>query len=314
MVEFLLVMPMFVMFVLVTAELSQMYKAKSVVDMAALSAARAGAIANGSKKKMRTAAAVALTPLYTHSASAAGVSAAMANAIVDANLPHAVGSNTVTKTFAGSFNGASAGSLAQRTVKIDILSPTKRMASDFGVKRNYGDESSEKVDVIPNDNLTFRSTKKINNVNVQDANLLKIRLTYLYELKMPLTRYFFTPFMNANLTGVLFGGESAGVVTDLGYRVPLVSYATVRMQSDFKLASLDESDTAIEAHDSKPYVPPVTPTDPSNPTDPSDPNNPSDPSTPNEPTTPGNTDLSGDPTGDDTNGCPGSVSSSSKSS
>ena len=92
--------------------------------------------------------------------------------------------------------------------------------------------------MIPNDNLMYRSTVQRNGVNVQDANLLKIRVTYLYETKMPLTRYFFTPLMNANLTGVLFGGQSAGTTLDAGWRIPLVSYATVRMQSDFKGISL----------------------------------------------------------------------------
>ncbi|MCL1860320.1 MAG: hypothetical protein FWG52_02120, partial [Proteobacteria bacterium] len=140
----------------------------------------------------------------------------------------------------------------------EILSPTSRMMKDFGVSRSYGEarartawqrmtgqpatvDGAYTARVIPNDNLMYRDTRLINNVNVQDANLLKIRVTYLYETKMPLTRYFFMPFMNANLTGVLFAGQArrfGGVAVGSDWRVPLVSYQTVRMQSDFKEASL----------------------------------------------------------------------------
>jgi hypothetical protein len=62
---------------------------------------------------------------------------------------------------------------------------------------------------------------------------------------MPLTRYFFTPLMNANLSHVLFQGGASGNTADApgGWRIPLVSYATVRMQSDFKAASLSAAGT-----------------------------------------------------------------------
>jgi uncharacterized membrane protein YgcG len=241
MTETLIALPMFVLLIFLIAELGLMYQAKSVLDVAALAAARSGAIHHGDPGEMRNAAALALTPLYTKDASPAGVIEGAARARVDTTLPHTVGSTDITQVpFGPAFNGAGGG--AQAGLKIDILSPTRRMmANDFGVMRAYvgGSNSSTKERVIPNDNLSYRDTRLINGVNVQDANLLKIKVTYLYELKMPLTRYFFTPLMNANLTRTLFGGEAVGNTADLGWRVPLVAYATVRMQSDFKAASLD---------------------------------------------------------------------------
>ncbi|MDR2031586.1 MAG: pilus assembly protein [Azoarcus sp.] len=241
MVEMLIALPMFVLLIFIIAELGLMYQAKSILDVAALAAARSGAIHHGDPGEMRNAAALALTPLYTKDASATGVMEGAVKSRIDATLPHMVGStSTTTLPTLPTFNGAPA--LAPRAgLTVDILSPTRRMVEDFGVMRRYigGSDSETKEEVIPNDNLRYRDTRQINGVNVQDANLLKIKVTYLYELKMPLTRYFFTPLMNANLTRTLFGGEAAGNTADLGWRVPLVYYATVRMQSDFKAASLD---------------------------------------------------------------------------
>jgi hypothetical protein len=243
MVETLISLPMFVLLIFIIAELALMYQAKSVLDMAALAAARSGAIHHGDAGEMENAASLALTPLYVKDASTSGVIEGAVKAKIDTSLPHMVGSTSTTQLpFLPTFNGAPA--MAPRAgLTVDILSPTRQMVEDFGVMRNYlgGSDSETRERVIPNDNLSYRDTKQIHGVNVQDANLLKIRVTYLYELKMPLTRYFFTPFMNANLTGTLFGGEAEGVRTDLGWRVPLISYATVRMQSDFKAASLDGS-------------------------------------------------------------------------
>jgi len=237
MVELIIALPMFVLFIFVIAELSRMHEAKSLLDVAALSAARAGAIHGGDSGKMKSAAATAMAPLYvTDEASVADVTAAIAKSQADTALTHSVGSTGIMD----SFNDAGGG--IQQGIRIEILSPTAQMVKDFGVIRADAQGNASKAKVIPNDNLMYRSTQLINNVNVQDANLLKIKVTYLYETKMPLTRYFFTPLMNANLTAVLFGGESAGSTADAptgtGWRVPLVAYATVRMQSDFKEASL----------------------------------------------------------------------------
>ena len=124
-----------------------------------------------------------------------------------------------------------------------------------GVRRPDAQGKTVSYNMIPNDNLMYRSTVQRNGVNVQDANLLKIRVTYLYETKMPLTRYFFTPLMNANLTGVLFGGQPEGITQDTGGRIPLVSYATVRMQSDFKGTSLAAGNSSTPSSPGTPGTP-----------------------------------------------------------
>jgi RHS repeat-associated protein len=241
-VELSIALPMFVLLIFIIAELGLMHEAKSVLDVAALAAARSGAIHGGDAGEMKNAAVLALAPLYASETGAAGLAAGWGKAKLDTGLPHAAGATSVVNNPPGaSFNGA--GGASASGLQVDILSPTRQMVSDFGVMRSHLDGSSEtrKEKVIPNDNLSYRDTRLINGVNVQDANLLKIKVIYLYETKMPLTRYFFTPFMNANLTNVLFEGGAAGSTAEApgGWRVPLVAYATVRMQSDFKLASLE---------------------------------------------------------------------------
>jgi hypothetical protein len=240
MVELLIALPMFVLLIFIIAEFGLMYQAKSVLNVAALAAARSGAIHGGNTDKMKAAAALALTPLYTNEANTSGLIGGVFRSKLDTALPHAVGTTDLIRNPLGpTFNGIGSG--MQMGLTVDILSPTPRMVEDFGVMRAYlsGSDSAHTERVIPNDNLMYRSTTPINDVNVQDANLLKIRVSYLYALKMPLTHYFFTPLMNANLTGVLFGGEAAGNTAAGDFRVRLVSYATVRMQSDFREASLD---------------------------------------------------------------------------
>jgi hypothetical protein len=236
MVELAIAMPMFVMLIFVIAELGLMYQAKSLLDVASLAAARAGAVNGGDPGRMRATAANTMSPLYAPGRGLAG--AALASR-TDAGIPHAVGS-TSTMPGPGTSTINSAGGGAQRGIEVGIISPTSQMVQDFRVNRTYR-KGQAAVAVIPNDNLMYRSTALRNGVNVQDANLLKIRVTYLYETKMPLTRYFFTPFMNSNLTAVIFGGEAeggAGMARDTNWRIPLVSYATVRMQSDFREGSL----------------------------------------------------------------------------
>ena len=263
MVELVIALPMFLMLIFVIAEMSLMHQAKSVLDMASLAAARAGAINQGDPARMKTAAAAAMSPLYAPGTNLAG---AIGASTADAHALHAVGSTRITHVPSGpNFNDAGGGS--QPGIKVEILSPTRQMVKDFGVSRSYGEARPRTERVIPNDNLMYRDTREINGVNVQDANLLKIRVTYLYQTRMPMTKYFFTPLMNASLMSVMFGGEAIGNTADApggdGWRVPLVSYATVRMQSDFKEASLSAAvdGTSGTGWEGKPG----TPGDPGNP-------------------------------------------------
>jgi hypothetical protein len=245
MTEFIIAMPLFILFIFVIAELALMYQAKSIVDMAALAAARTGAINNADKSSMEKAAAVALTPLYTHKTETEGEETEGAKWKFDLlkgaekSVEDSSGSTRYSATWDDGTSYSPSES-EEKVVQVEILSPTSAIAEPFSMKR--GDER-----VVPNDSLMYRKTMEYSGVNIQDVNLLKIKLTYLYETKMPFVHYFFAPFTEANLTRTLFTEEPPRVSPDSspepvedgrGARVPLVSYAIVRMQSDIKLANL----------------------------------------------------------------------------
>lgn len=192
-VEMAITLLIFLMVIFAIAEMALMYKAKAVVDMAALAAARAGAVdgaRSGLMSGMRMAGKSALAPLYMKRATGSGE---LAGAIVRSNAD-------VTGMF------------------IDVLNPTAASFADHGVTANGRR-------FIPNDNLMYRSTqvKSSSRQNIQDANLLKIRLTFCYKPVMPLNEQF--------LSLVMSWFNMADVCRSQG-RVPIRSEAVVRMQSE----------------------------------------------------------------------------------
>ncbi|AMM24611.1 TadE/TadG family type IV pilus assembly protein [Variovorax sp. PAMC 28711] len=192
-VEMAITMVIFLMVIFAIAEMALMYKAKAVVDMAALAAARAGAVDNarsGLTSQMRLAGKSALAPLYMKRAAGRGE---LAGAIVRANVD-----------VSGMF--------------IDVLNPSPASFADHGVTANGRR-------FIPNDNLMYRSTqvKGGSRQNIQDANLLKIRLTYCYKPVMPL---------NEEFLSLVLAWFNLGDVCRAQGRVPIRSEAVVRMQSE----------------------------------------------------------------------------------
>lgn len=192
-VEMSISLLIFLMVIFAIAEVALMFKAKAVVDMAALAAARAGAVdhaRSGLTDQMSFAGRTALAPLYMRSATGTGE---LAGAILRSQTD-----------LGGMF--------------IDVLNPTSASFTDHGVTaggRRF----------IPNDSLMYRSTrvKAASGQNIQDANILKIRLTYCYEPQMPLSNEFLSMALS------IFNGTDACRIRG---RIPIRSEALVRMQSD----------------------------------------------------------------------------------
>ncbi|WP_225780818.1 TadE/TadG family type IV pilus assembly protein [Xenophilus sp. Marseille-Q4582] len=186
----------FLMVIFAIAEVALMFKAKAVVDMAALAAARAGAVDHaraGPTSKMHMAGRTALAPLYMRTGTG---SAELASAIVRAHAD-----------------------LIALNMSIDVLNPTAASFADHGVN------AAGKPRFIPNDSLMYRSTrvKATSGQNIQDANLLKIRLTYCYEPRMPLANEFL------RLALSLFNGTD---MCRIRGRLPIRAEALVRMQTE----------------------------------------------------------------------------------
>jgi hypothetical protein len=201
--EFLIAIPIFMFMVLMVFQLALVYRAKSLLDYATFEAARVGAVTGADLAAMERAFAKAMTPLYASSTGAGGVLDGWRKARVDLLLHSS----------------------------IEIVSPTATAMEDFR-ERQYDGRYA-----LPNDNLSYRdSTVGGSGMSVQDANILKIRVDYNYRLLVPFVDRVlrgdsrFIPRSGLFDPGVVDLARDHVVFGDRN-RMPLQSYAVVRMQS-----------------------------------------------------------------------------------
>ena len=266
MVEFTLVAPLAMLLILAIIQVGMVYAAKLTLNHAAFMAARTGANTHADKGKMLTELTKGLIPFYQNALD---------------------GNDLMRLTY------AFAKAKADRTlglISLDILNPSPQSFADFGIQDP--DLGTKK---IPNDNLQFRARTlgTTSQQSIQDANLLKIKATYGYELKVPLMAMVFKAIMCGEAGNVrAWSGGTSGFDADncaLYYRrgrIPILSYATVRMQSP----AFEGSTAAAPGPDDPP-----APTDPNDPNDPADPGNSGSSTDPGTPTDPGKCDPATDP-------------------
>jgi hypothetical protein len=194
--EFLVAMFGFGVLLLGLLQTILLYRAKATVDYAALEAARAGALHGADKGQMQKGLARGLTPLYATA--------------------------TASPTAAGTFEAygkAYLAVLAFSTIK--VLSPTTGSFDDFKEAQYDGTMA------LPNDSLNFRPTSVgSHGLSVQDANILKIQVTYTYPLIVPVIDRMLSTMGIASLDIARTATEGHKV-----YSLPIVASATVRMQS-----------------------------------------------------------------------------------
>jgi len=196
MVEFLLALASFGLLLLGLFQAILFYRAKATIDYAALEAARAGALHGAAKADMATGFARGVTPLFA-TATASPDPTHTLEAFVKAKLQAPLHS------------------------KIEVISPTAAAFNDFKEAQWDGRQA------IPNDSLNFRpTTVKASGMSVQDANILKIRVTYNYPLIVPV--------IDRLVSATLLQGPDPVYTTIEGhtvYSIPIVATAEVRMQS-----------------------------------------------------------------------------------
>lgn len=193
-IESLIVLPLLLLLLLGIVQYSFIYTAKSALDYAAFMSARAGAIDHASKDSI-----------------VEGLIRSMVSLTAPAQDDSSLASsfNKVRKDF-------------EDYSSVKILNPTQEAFIDFGVKSmNHGRLE------IPNEMLHVTNSQVGHNsqVNIQDANLLKIRVMYGYPLRIPFVNHFIVQ-------------AAKWVIQDpekLYYlqhnRLPILATATVRMQS-----------------------------------------------------------------------------------
>lgn len=211
-VETVVVIGVFGTFLLGIFQAILFYRAKTVVDYAALEAARSGATNFAEKEPMRLGLLRGLMPLYTHEAGNQGLLDGYAATLVAVHNP--------------------------LVTRIDVISPTRAAFDDFKMAEFDG------VKAIPNDSLAFRSGEtRASGLSVQDANILKIRVVYGYKMIVPVVDKIVIGFFRSGLYKDMSATEI--LMLESG-RLPIVSQATVRMQTPIRdrnlLASADGSD------------------------------------------------------------------------
>lgn len=199
-VEATIALPVLLVVILAVIQFGFVYQAKATLNHAALLAARAGAVANATPDAIRHGLAQGLAPLTSPDASLQGVAAAVAR--VEGEL--------------------------LTDARIRILNPTREAFDDFAVE-------IDGVRELPNDRLHARDTRPgaSGGLNVQDANLLRVEVTYGYELKVPLVNGFLSRLLQLTRDRDAFHQQLLR-----RNRLPITSTATVRMQSPLRFSEL----------------------------------------------------------------------------
>ena len=196
-VEAALVLPSMVLLLLGAIQLTQIQQARLLADHAAFAAARAGIVMNGDPEKMRSAAALALSP----ASGRAGDLAALGKAVLRLEAEEAA-----LQPF------------GLRRLAIDVLNPA---AADFA---RYGKHLDGKE-------IDFDDVRP----GAAEATLLSLRLRYLYELKVPFANQAIERVWMAAQRrapdGALLAGLLAASRAGRHY-LPLTAFYTMRMQSN----------------------------------------------------------------------------------
>jgi hypothetical protein len=171
-VEYIILFPVMVLLILGTVQFALIYQAKSTLDYATFMAARQGALKNAKKLYIKDGLAEGMTPLFANSSDLVGMLRGRAVAMIEAFNPLAT--------------------------EVDILNPTKEVFDSFAVDGK-----------MPNDNLMYRPTTEEHGENIQDANVLTVKVRYCVPLIVPLVNkviysLYFGYKAIVNLSGVTF--------------------------------------------------------------------------------------------------------------
>ena len=230
MVETLIVVFLTLLILLGVVQFGLIYNAKTTLNYAAFEAARSGALNYADRTAIEYGLARGLAPLYTSVNVADGVFTKI---------------NQVQQARDQVFQEIQDGQFVciQR-----VNPPSAAFSTGLAVPDPTGNFTGEKL--IPNDHLLYRSKKTFNNLSIQDANLLKLRVTYCYPMIVPIISTAIqrltgtAPQTSTPLaTGQSQGSPTYGSVIPPGAfqqncyaqgRFPIVAQAIVRMQTPVK--------------------------------------------------------------------------------
>jgi hypothetical protein len=201
-VEAVIALPIILLVGLSAVQWAFLHEARAVATHAAFMATRAGSLEHASVTSIRRAFAQALLPLYSPESSAAGLVSTLTQEV----LPDVTAS-----------------------ARIRILNPTREAFADFGEVVNGELE-------LPYADLDQRSTApgSASGLNIQDANLLRVQVTYGHPLTVPFVGWIIARAAEATqlMVPVFDARELAMLATE---RLPITVTSTVRMHSRARL-------------------------------------------------------------------------------
>lgn len=200
MIEFVVVGPVVTLLGLAVLQYGMLFFAKNQINHASFMAARAGSMGNANLSTVANAYTKALIPLYGGGRNQAELTEAYGKAVAD------VAGNT----------------------RIELLNPTKESFdswNDVTLQNSIGHGKK----VIPNSGLVFKNPNELKaGQSIQDANIIKLRITHGYEPKVPLIKLIYTKYLqwlDPNTDNFHSQLVNAG-------RIPVVTNVTLQMQSD----------------------------------------------------------------------------------
>ncbi|WP_242540414.1 TadE family protein [Trinickia mobilis] len=207
MVECIVVFPVLILLAAGIVQAGLLYHAQATLDNATLRAARAGAVAHGAYASLRDGLARGLAPMFATKTGQAAAQRALDAAAIE------VGDSALTS--------------------VSIVNPTEDAFRDFARRDDYVGKTTLE---IPNDTLMYRDPRpgSRSGMSIQDANLLKIRVTYCYDMVVPAINQVF--YQAVRLLDGRSENRCVAHAKPTGqWRFPLTSEATVRMQTPFRL-------------------------------------------------------------------------------
>lgn len=235
-VEHIIAWPLLLLLTLGTLQMVMLYKAKLTLNHATFQAAREGSVNHG-KGKCRACADTGLNLMNAK--------------LVEGMAPlYMKGSPSILNYGKAVFN-AKTSQLALKPV--EIISPSLGIFNAFKKNLYTLKCSTSKCNEnkpnfqIPNDNLNVRSVKptKLGKVslNIQDANLLKIRSNWCYSLEIPVANKILSEIVRFTYTDPKMANKKVACDTlalahsqikgSAIYMLPLSSTSTVQMQTPF---------------------------------------------------------------------------------
>lgn len=227
-IEFVIVVPLFAFLLAGTFEIALMYRTKALLNAATFEAAQQGSLNNARQSAMNDGLAQGMMPMYLRSRNAGGVAAAYTRARALIAIP-----------------GAPMG-------RVQIVSPSRDAFNRFRetqlIRQPNGRDA--RVQVIPNDNLMWRnaavqtvtvSGQRVQ-MNIQDANVLKVRSYWCYRLLTPaldeiIWRMVGRPtLLNPTISNEQLACNTVGLAG--GRYLALTSSSVTRMQSPVFITNL----------------------------------------------------------------------------